>query len=933
MRIISTNVYVGPNVYAHFPVIRHVIDISVLENYPSMSLGENFVAQLIEKLPGLNEHGCSYREVGGFIRRLKEDEGTWIGHIWEHVILELQGMAGSDVTFGRTRSTGELGQYNMVFQYHQKDVGLEASRLARNLLISLIPDEIADQLDSKAEDDFNFEDDLHHFIRFAQRKELGPSTASLVQAAEERDIPWIRLNEYSLIQFGQGKYQERIQATITSKTNHIAVEMSCDKEDTHIMLNDLGLPVPKQKMVYSEREAVRAANRIGLPVVVKPLNANHGRGVSINLVTDEQVIEGFQHAKEHSTSKAILVESFLTGLDHRMLVVNGELVAVAKRVPGHVIGDGSSSVEALIDEFNNDPRRGIGHAKVLTRLELDHQAKRLLSEENLNENSILEKDRVFYLRSTANLSTGGTAIDLTDSVHPDNKAMAERAIKAIGLDVGGVDFLTDDITQSYKEVGGGIVEVNAAPGFRMHVAPSEGEPRDVAGKVIEMLFPQGAPSRIPIAAITGTNGKTTTSRMLSHILKVAGHIVGMTSTDGVYIDGHLSVKGDMTGPVSSKIVLRDPSVDIAVLETARGGIVRSGLGYFESNVSAVLNVTEDHLGMRGIETIEQLAEVKRIVAEVAKDTAILNADDALCLKMANHTQARFICYVTMNPNHGLVREHIRAGGRAVVLEAGINGEMITIYDKGAHIPLLWTHLIPATLEGKATHNVQNAMFAAALAFSLDKSLEDIRHGLRTFSTTFFQAPGRMNVYDEYSFRVILDYAHNSDGVGHMSDLATKLDVKGKRVVVIAGPGDRRDVDLENIAKAAAGKFDYYICKADDNRRGRGETEVADIIANTLKAEGISDDQIKVIPDEVSAIDHALNIAVKDDLLIIFADAITRSWKQIISFDSDIEDSSTHSSSHNISESNFDTFVLEEGMTIVEDERGVRIVEHLAEESD
>jgi cyanophycin synthetase len=376
MRIISTNVYVGPNVYAHFPVIRHVIDISVLENYPSMSLGENFVAQLIEKLPGLNEHGCSYREVGGFIRRLKEDEGTWIGHIWEHVILELQGMAGSDVTFGRTRSTGELGQYNMVFQYHQKDVGLEASRLARNLLISLIPDEIADQLDSKAEDDFNFEDDLHHFIRFAQRKELGPSTASLVQAAEERDIPWIRLNEYSLIQFGQGKYQERIQATITSKTNHIAVEMSCDKEDTHIMLNDLGLPVPKQKMVYSEREAVRAANRIGLPVVVKPLNANHGRGVSINLVTDEQVIEGFQHAKEHSTSKAILVESFLTGLDHRMLVVNGELVAVANRVPGHVIGDGSSSVAALIDEVNNDPRRGIGHAKVLTRLELDHQAKR-----------------------------------------------------------------------------------------------------------------------------------------------------------------------------------------------------------------------------------------------------------------------------------------------------------------------------------------------------------------------------------------------------------------------------------------------------------------------------------------------------------------------------------------------------------------------------
>jgi cyanophycin synthetase len=931
MKIISSNVYVGPNLYAHFPVIRHLIDISILESYPSVALGNEFIDQLLQKLPGLHDHGCSYKESGGFVRRLKEDEGTWIGHIWEHVILELQGMAGSDVTFGRTRSALIEGQYNMVYQYHQKDVGLEAAKLARQLLISIMPQHLIEQLDTKLEDEFEFEEELHRFIRFAQRKELGPSTASLVHAAQQRDIPWIRLNDYSLIQFGQGKYQERIQATITSKTNHIAVELSCDKEDTHIMLNDLGLPVPKQMMVYSEKEALRAAKRIGFPVVVKPLNANHGRGVSINLLTQEQVIEGFEHAKEHSTSKAILVESFLTGLDHRMLVVNGELVAVAKRVPGHVIGDGQRTVTELIDIVNSDPRRGIGHAKVLTRLELDHQAKRLLNEAGFDENSVLDKDQLFYLRSTANLSTGGTAIDLTDSVHPDNKVMAERAIKAVGLDVGGVDFLTDDITQSYKEIGGGIVEVNAAPGFRMHVAPSEGKPRDVAGKVIDMLFPKEAPSRIPVAAITGTNGKTTTSRMLSHILKTAGHIVGMTSTDGVYIDGHLSVKGDMTGPVSSKIVLRDPSVDIAVLETARGGIVRAGLGYDETDVSAVLNVTEDHLGMRGIDKIEQLAEVKRIVVEVAKDTAVLNADDPLCLKMANHTKAKHICYVTMNSNHGLVREHIRAGGRAVVLEAGINGEMITIYDKGAHIPLLWTHLIPATLEGKATHNVQNAMFASALAYSLAKPLENIRHGLRTFSTTFFQAPGRMNVYDEYGFRVILDYAHNADGIEHMSNLASKLEVKGKRIVVIAGPGDRRDIDLVNIAKAASGKFDYYICKADDNRRGRSDSEVADIIANSLIEQGISIEQIKVIPDEVQAIEHGLQSACKGDLLMVFGDAITRSWKQIINFDLTVKDHSESAGSELSAQA--DSFVLEEGMSIIEDERGVRIVEHLDEDSD
>ncbi|MEH6443639.1 MAG: cyanophycin synthetase [Oceanospirillaceae bacterium] len=934
MKIISSNVYVGPNQYAHFPVIRHIIDIGILEDYPSVKLGSDFTQNLTKLLPGLSEHGCSYRTQGGFLRRLTEDQGTWMGHIWEHVVLELQSMAGADVTFGRTRSTDTSGQYTMVFEYKQRDVGLEAAKLARQLLISLIAPQLASQLNTPIEDDFSFEESLLSFIRFAQRKELGPSTASIVNAAQERGIPWQRLNNYSLIQFGQGKYQERIQATITSHTNHIAVELSCDKEDTHQLLNNLGLPVPQQRMVHSEKEAIRAAHRIGFPVVIKPLNANHGRGVSINLLDDEQVKAAFEHAQEHSTSRAILVESFLEGLDHRMLVVNNELVAVAKRVPGHVKGDGTNSVTQLIDIVNSDPRRGVGHAKVLTRLELDHQAKRLLSEANYTADTVLEKDEIFYLRSTANLSTGGTAIDMTDSVHPDNIVMAERAIRAIGLDVGGVDFLTSDITQSYKEVGGGIVEVNAAPGFRMHVAPSEGKPRDVAGKVMDMLFPEGTPSRIPIAAITGTNGKTTTSRMLSHILKAAGHIVGMTSTDGVYIDGHLSVKGDMTGPVSSQIVLRDPCVDIAVLETARGGIVRAGLGYQETDVSAVLNVAEDHLGMRGVDRIEQLAEIKRIVVEVAKDTAVLNADDNLCLQMADHTQAKHLCYVTMNSAHGLVREHIRSGGRAVVLEAGINGEMITIYDKGAHIPLLWTHLIPATLEGKATHNVQNAMFAAALAFSLHKSLEDIRHGLRTFATTFFQAPGRMNVYDEYNFRVILDYAHNADGIQKMSELASKLETQGRRIAVIAGPGDRRDKDLVNIANAAAGHFDYYICKADDNRRGRADSEVPDIIAAALLAQGIDQSNIIVISDEQKAISHGLERAEKGDLLMIFGDAITRCWKQIIHFNDTSEKpkaSAVSAAQDTVSE--IDTFVLEEGMMIAEDERGVRIVNIQSEESD
>ncbi|GAC31306.1 cyanophycin synthetase [Paraglaciecola polaris] len=938
MKILSTNVYVGPNIYANFPVIRHQIDIGELENWPSVKLGQNFIDGLIAALPSLQNHGCSYREEGGFIRRLKEDEGTWIGHIWEHVALELQELAGADVTFGRTRSSGKVGCYDVVYQYHQRDVGLEAGKLGMLLLIHLMPKEIQAQLEPKVADDFDFSTELHDFVRMAQRKEFGPSTGSLVKAAEDREIPWLRLNNYSLVQFGHGKYQRRIQATITSETKHIAVEISCDKEDTHNLLNDLGLPVPQQIMIYGAEQAVRAARKIGYPVVVKPLNANHGRGVSINLLDDEQVRAAFHEALQFGTGKAVLVESYLTGFDHRMLVVNDELVAVAKRVPGHVIGDGSATISELIDTVNLDPRRGIGHEKVLTRLDLDNQAERLLEEAGYNSDTVLAKDQLFYLRSTANLSTGGTSIDVTDIVHPDNRNMAIRAIKAIGLDIGGVDFLTDDISKSYKEIGGGICECNAAPGFRMHVAPSEGKPRDVAGKVLDMLFPAGSKARIPVAAITGTNGKTTTSRMLASIVKSAGFTTGMTSTDGVYIDGHLSVKGDMTGPTSAQIVLRDPNVDFAILETARGGILKRGLGYTQSNVSACLNVTADHLGLRGIDTVEQLAQIKRVVVEVAKDCVVLNADDMLCLQMADYCDAERICYVTMDPGHGLVREHIRSGGMAAVLEKGINGDMITLYDKGAHIPLLWTHLIPATIEGKAMHNVQNAMFAAAMAYSFDIPLEDIRQGLRIFSTSFYQAPGRLNIYDEHPFKVILDYAHNPAAIQSITDLATRLDVSGKRRLVLAMPGDRRDEDIIEAAQIVAQHFDSFICKADDSRRGRGHDEVPLLLKKTLLEAGVNEQAIQVIPSELDAIEQALTDCHEGDLLIILGDDITRSWKQIVHFNGAVEVKPADiAPSNNYPDKLFEPvehkFELTSGQRLVQDERGVRLVVEHDEEAD
>lgn len=925
MKLLERRVYRGPNLYASFPVIRLTLDLEQLEEWPSARI-PGFVDGLTAAVPSLQEHGCSYGEPGGFIRRLREDGGTWMGHIIEHVAIELQGLAGADVTFGKTRGTGDEGVYTIVYAYEEERVGLAAAELAIALMEDLVPDELCPEPICRPED-FDYQTELEELIGLAQRRQFGPSTASLVRAAEERDIPWIRLNDYSLVQFGHGRFQKRIQATITSETRHIAVEIASDKEETNQILTDLGLPVPRQDLVRTVRGAVRAAQRMGYPVVVKPLNANHGRGVSLNLMDNASVEIAAEKAKEHSRS--ILVEKMITGFDHRMLVVNGELIAVSKRVPGHVIGDGTSTIAELIDEVNRDPRRGIGHEKVLTRLEIDHQANRLLAEAGYTPETVLEADERFFLRSTGNLSTGGTAIDLTDEVHPDNREMAMRAATAIGLDVAGVDFITPDITRSHRDLGGAICEINAAPGFRMHVAPTEGEPRDVAGPVIDMLFPAGTPTRIPIAAITGTNGKTTTSRMVAHILKMSGATVGLTTTDGVYVDGERTAAGDMTGPMAAQMVLRDPKVDTAVLETARGGLIRAGLGFRRSNVSAVLNVSADHLGLGGIDTVEQLAEVKRIVAEVAQDCAVLNADDIHCLQMADYTEAERIGYVTMNPRNDLVRRHIQSGGLAAVLEEGINGQMITLYDQGSHLPLMWTQLIPATIEGRASHNVQNAMFAALVAYAMGTRIDNIRQGLRTFDTSFFQVPGRLNVFDELPFKVILDYGHNPAAVRCMVDMVRRMDVDGRRLCVLAAPGDRRDEDIQQIAQIAAeGNFEQYILRRDDRTRGRGEDEVPRMMEAVLLEAGVGPDRIQVIPDEVEAVETALNASEPNDLLLIFGDNCTRCWKQIINFGERMEASEVEAQSTASPALVLPPLIREDldmaDCEIISDERGVRI---------
>lgn len=878
MKILDTRVYRGPNLYALRKVIRLKVDLGELEDYPTNRL-PGFVDRLLEAIPTLWEHTCSYGEPGGFVRRLREDEGTWLGHVLEHVAIELQCLAGTPVSYGKTRGHDlPKGQYHVIYSYDEETVGLEAGELGLRLIRHLLPPEREAHLPGP----WSFQEELEDLVRLAQRRAFGPSTGSLVRAAEDRDIPWIRLNDRSLVQLGHGRYQRRIQATVTSETRHTAVEIASDKRLTNQILSDLGLPVPRQMRVRGPNDAVDAADRIGYPVVVKPLDGNHGKGVSINLATPEQVRDAFEKAYEFSS--VVIVETFQEGHDYRIVVINGKVKAVAQRVPGHVVGDGQHTITELVEIVNSDPRRGIGHEKVLTRLEMDHQALRLLEQAGLTPDSVLPEGQVFYLRSTGNLSTGGTSVDKTDVIHYDNRVMAERAVKAVGLDVGGVDYISPDITRSYKEVGGAIVEINAAPGFRMHTAPTEGKPRDVAGPVIDMLFPPGTPYRIPIAAITGTNGKTTTTRMVGHILKLSGCTVGMTTSDGVYIDGELTVAGDMTGPWASHLVLRDPSVDAAVLETARGGIVRSGLGWRKCKVGAVLNVASDHLGMGGINDLDELAEVKRVVVEVAQEWCVLNADDERVAPMAEHSPGKPI-YVTMRKDNELVRRHIREeGGLAVALEEGLNGRLIVLYKGEEQIPLLWARQIPATIEGHAIHNIQNAMFATAIAHAMGISLENIRQGLRTFTTDFFQTPGRMNFYNEHPFRVLLDYAHNPHGMQAMAQTIRGLTVTGRRIGVLAAPGDRRDEDILELARAAAPAFDMILLREDDNRRGRKPGEVGELLRQAFLDAGFPAERIApgVFPEE-EAVQRSLETAQPGDLLVIFGDDLDRDWNQIVSF--------------------------------------------------
>jgi len=862
------------------------LDLETLEDYPSNKI-PGFVPALLAGVPSLQEHGCSYGEPGGFVRRL--EDGTWFGHIAEHVALELQCLAGTPVTYGKTRTAGRDGVYHVIVSFEEERVGRRACELALAYLCSILPKDFPDH---RAPVDLSKEVD--ELARLAERVALGPSTRSIVEEGKRRGIPTLRLNDQSLVQLGWGVHQQRIQATVTSKTSHIGVEIAQDKDLTANLLGRAGLPTPRHERAYDADEAVEIAERLGYPVVVKPMDLSHGRGVALNLTDGASVRDAFEKAYE--LSSYVLVEEFFEGNDHRVLVIGDRVVAVSERVPGHVVGDGKATIAELVLRVNADPRRGVGHEKVLTRIEFDHQAERLMSLAGYTKDSVLAAGQHFALRSTGNLSTGGTAVDRTDVIHPDNVDIAMRAAKVVGLDVAGIDIVCPDISRSLREQRGCIVEVNAAPGFRMHIAPTEGKPRNVAAPVIDSLFPGtvAAPrggsgtarGRIPLAAITGTNGKTTTSRMVAHILKMSGKKVGLTTTDGIYVDGERVLKGDMTGPWSARVVLTDPTLEAAVLETARGGILREGLGWDRCDVGCVLNVSADHLGLRGVDTVEDMAFIKRLVVEVTHDdgTSVLNADDPLVRDMAEKAAGQLMWF-TRDPKNELVREHVRNGGRAAGIEQGVNGEMLTLYDGERHMPLIWSHLIPATLEGKAKFNVENALAAAAVAFSLGVSLEHIRQGLRTFATSFFQAPGRCNVFDEHPFRVIVDYGHNPAAMAAMAELVVNM--RRKRAIGILGAaGDRRNEDILELGRVAAGGFDFVIVKEDPDRRGRPVGEAASIVAEGLVQGGLANERFVIDVEEPDAIDRGLAMAEPGDLLVIFADDAAAAWKKVIYFGKD-----------------------------------------------
>ncbi len=854
MKIRYINAMRGPNYWSinRHKLIVMVLDLEEMEQKPSNKI-DGFKERLEAMFPGMYEHRCSVGTPGGFFQRV--EEGTWMGHVIEHIALETQTLAGMDVGFGRTRSYGEEGVYNVVFAYMEEDVGRFAAKSAVAICEALISGAA-----------YDLEADIQRMREIRQAERLGPSTGSIIEEAESRNIPWIRLNKYSLCQLGYGANQKRIQATVTSETSSIGVELACDKEDTKYLLEQAEVRVPRGEIIRRESSLEEACRYVGYPLVVKPVDGNHGRGITVNIQNYEDALVAFHAAKE--VSRTVIVEKFIVGEDYRLLVINNKLVAAAKRTPAHVIGDGKHTVQELIDLTNEDPRRGYGHENVLTEITVNDLTKTIIDAAGYTLESVIPENEMLILKDTANLSTGGTSEDVTDIVHPSNISMAERISKIIDLDICGIDIMTTDISQPLEETDGAVIEVNAGPGFRMHLAPTTGLARNVAAPVIDKLFPHGDTGRIPIIAVTGTNGKTTTTRLIAHIAKMNGKRVGYTTSDGVYIQNRLLVTGDCTGPSSAEFVLKDPTVNFAVLECARGGLLRAGLGFKKCDIGIVTNVAADHLGLRGIHTIEQLAKVKGVIPETVLPSgyAILNADDDLVYDMRRSINCNLALF-SMDENNPRIKALQKLGGITAIYENGY----VTLCRGQWKMRVMKAENIPLTYGGKAEFMIKNVLPAVLAANIQGISIEDTKMALETFIPSPTQTPGRLNLFEFKNFTVLLDYAHNPAGMRALKQFVDSFEATVK-VGVIAGIGDRRVEDNNEIGSIAAQMFDEIIIRQDKQLRGKTEQELIKMLHDGIK---MHDPNMKttIIPSEKEAIIFAIDHAIPGSLIVLSSDVI------------------------------------------------------------
>lgn len=836
------------------------LDLEQMEYRPSNEI-PGFKQRLQDLIPSLYTHYCSPGHEGGFFERV--EEGTWMGHIIEHIALEIQTLAGMERGFGRTRMTHTPGVYNVVFEYLEESVGTYAAKAAVKITEALI-DGI----------EYDLEPDLLKMRQLREKERFGPSTGSIVDEAVSRGIPYIRMNTASLVQLGYGKNQTRFMATQTDRTSSIAVDIAGNKEETKRILKEQAIPVADGTTVQTEADLLDAIKEIGFPLVTKPLNANHGKGATINIKTESDALEAFKHAQKYS--EKVIVERFVEGHDFRILVIDNKMIAAALRTPAHVKATGEHTIQQLIDLENQDPRRGYGHENVLTLISVDRDTEDMLKKAGYTLESIPPKDEIVCLKSTANLSTGGTSLDVTDMVHPQNVFICERIAKVVGLDICGIDIMAENIHQPLNETGGVVLEVNAAPGFRMHLAPSEGKPRNVAAPVLDMLFPPGKSALIPIIAITGTNGKTTTTRLIAHIIKNNGYRVGYTTSDGIYIQNTMMVKGDTTGPTSAEFVLKDPTVEFAVLETARGGILRAGLGFNRCDIAVLTNIQEDHLGISDIHTLDDLAHVKKVLIESVKPDgwAVLNADNEYCVNIGYATDHCNVAWFSLESNNPVIEKHCKNGGVAAIIDDGF----LTVRKGDWKIRISKINHVPITFNGTVTFMSQNALAASLATFLWGFKIEDIRTALETFVPSTTHTPGRMNVFEFKDFKILVDYAHNPDGLRGLKGYLAHSDAIF-HTGVIAGTGDRRDDDIREIGRLAASMFNEIVICQENYLRDRTHEAIENLLIEGIK-EINPHIPYSVIPKGDDAWNFITNKVMPGELITILSDAIKGSFERV-----------------------------------------------------